>query len=178
MPGVSLDKGTIFCEVSINPSASETKWDLVSLCRLQALSVSFQPQTRNTYTLVPHARTHTHTHTFSHTITLAHVYTHTQTLLFLIEKLFPTPVASPVSTFGQWAEKPHLMNLAGGSKDAIGRCQSKEGAELVWKLDLRITILSHINADIIELEVRTEVHILPKVPFALCPQNIGSLWAT
>ena len=77
MPGVSLDKGTIFCEVSINPSASETKWGLVSLCQLPALSVSFQPQTRNTYTLVPHARTQTHIH--SHTQLHLHMCTHTQT---------------------------------------------------------------------------------------------------
>lgn len=173
MPGVPVDKGTIFCEVSINPSASETKWDLVSLCRLPALSVSFQPQTRNTHTLVSHAPPPTHTYILTHnyTCTCVHVYTHTnthtQTLLFLTEKLSPTPVASPVSTFGQGAEKPHLMNLVGGSKDATGRCQSREGAELVWKLDLRIAILGHINADIIELEVRTEAHSLSSQS-ALC----------
>ena len=64
-------------------------------------------------------------------ITYTHTNTHTKTLLFLIEKLSPTPVASPVSTCGEGAEKPHLMNLVGGSKDAIGRCQSREGEELI-----------------------------------------------
>ena len=106
-----------------------------------------------------------------------HTNTHTKTLLFLIEKLSPTPVASPVSTCGEGAEKPHLMNLVGGSKDAIGRCQSREGEELIWKLDLRIIIFSHINSDITELKVRMKVHSLSSQS-ALCtlsPAHLGPL---
>ena len=144
-----LQTKLLFCEISINPLASETKRHLrkdIHYCFIVLApsppSVSFQLQTHNAHTRIGPLCSHTHIHIYSHTRLHLRVYTHTHTQTedpFALPHRGPVLHTSGLTVLYIWRgsrKAPPYQSCCfcpcfGGSKDAIGWCQSSEGVKLI-----------------------------------------------